>query len=259
MTLWSFIRRDTDPVAIDASPIRRSFLAPSSEDAIRALTLICDGSRVALGDLFDVSVEDSPSDVIFVQGNLATVHGLAAEHDHGLYLIEGHCGNYVGCGMTGGRVIVKGNAAEFAAAPYGANKAGMSGGCLEILGDCGQYAGHRMRRGTLAIAGTTGDFLAASMIAGTIAVRHQVGARVAIAMRRGTLLLLSPGQPFIDETRLNTDRYSMPTRFDASFLSLFRKGTIAELTAGLDAKSLQRTRADRNTGGLGEILFPEVG
>lgn len=259
MTHWHFQRRVSEYQSIDAANLRRSWLSDQSIQQIESLPLIADGQSISLGELFDVCVEPSEFDLVTVKGDLASVHGLAAAHDRGPFRIIGNVGNHLGSGMTGGSVSVEGDAGDFLAGPLGARKTGMSGGEITITGQAGNHVGHRMRRGTVMVGGAVGDLLAASMIAGTICVGGTMGDQLAVGMKRGTVILANALGLVRQADSLDSrgeGRFSSPVRFDPGFLSLYKMPGFQDLVHPLWQLPVFRTRADRNVGGLGEIIFP---
>ena len=259
MTRWHFCRRQEGQRSIDASGIRRRRMAGKSLQQIEAFELIADGVPARLGDLFELTIDESELDEIVMQGDLNQVHGLAAEHDQGDFQVQSSVGNYVACGMTGGTLSIDGGAGDFVAAPSGPRKLGMSGGVVKIVGNVGHYAGHRMRRGSLFVQGSAGAMLAASMVAGTICIGGSTGENLAVGMKRGSVLL-ADGSGLIRQADEMGDgpisRFAPPTRFDPGFLALFRDQLFHDLTRPLRRLPVFRTRADRNFRGQGEIIFP---
>ncbi|WP_182870830.1 hypothetical protein [Stieleria mannarensis] len=263
MTRWHLQRRgtvgnDSAPLSIDASNIRRRRMADKSAAQINELTITADGRPVGLGELFQVTIDESETDQIVVEGQLDRVHGLAAMHDHGDFEIIGSAGHYTACGMTGGRVRVQGDAGDYVAAPCGTRRSGMSGGVIEIHGGAGNYVGHRMRRGTLMIRGSAGTMLGASMVAGTICVGGATGDGLAVGMKRGSVIL-ADATNVVRQADQDEDgakrRFSSPIRFDPAFFSLYREPMFQEITQMLRRLPVFRTRADRHVGGLGEVIF----
>lgn len=266
MTRWHFRRLEGDQQSIDACNLRRTWLEGKSADEILTLQLVADGVSVSLADLFDLAVDDSlsDSDHLVVEGDLKNVHGLGAKHDRGDFQLIGTVGDSLACGMTGGTLLVDGDAGDFVAGPIGSHNTGMSGGVVKISGSVGSYAGHRMRRGTLLVQSNAGAMLAASMVAGTICVGGEVGDSIAVGMKRGSIILAS-GTALARQadaiggseiTAGQFGRFSKPTRFDPMFFRLFSDPFFHDLTTTMQRLPVFRTRADRNVGGLGEIIFP---
>lgn len=262
MTRWHFRRRNSDSDStvrhtIDASAIRRSALEGKSIDAIRTIPLTADGRDAPLDELFECQLDESEPDEIIVEGDLHNVHGIGAEHDRGDFRVIGSVGDYAGCGMTGGKLLIQGDAGNFVAAPSGTHKIGMAGGQIQVDGSAGDYVGHRMRRGMLIIQGSAGDKLAASMVAGTVCVGGEIGDDLAVGMKRGTVILANDLGLVRQADALGGvhNRFSRPIRFDPGFLTLYSDRVFRDLTRPLRRLPVFRTRADRTVGGLGEVVF----
>ena len=82
--------------------------------------------------------------------------------------------------------------ATFSAAPLEGEMEGMTGGLLIVRGNAGARAGDRLRRGTIVIEGSAGDYPGSRMIAGTLIVLRECGILPGYLMRRGTIVLANP-------------------------------------------------------------------
>jgi formylmethanofuran dehydrogenase subunit C len=192
------------PLAADAiSPDRFASLDASQ---ISALELWDGRTAVALGDVFTVSGDRSPS--VVLEGDLAQLHGVGTLMSGGTLTITGSVGNSlgsrmrggsisvqgsagddVGNAMAGGSIIVSGNVGDRAGgALQGASK-GMTGGEIIVRGGTGSEAGARMRRGILYCA-TAGDNAGIGMIAGNLIVSGAIGDSVGSGNKRGTIVAL---------------------------------------------------------------------
>lgn len=147
-----------------------------------------DGRPAVLGDLFDIT--GLPAGRIRFEGDLRRVDRLASGLDHGEVLVDGSVGDDTGMGMTGGTVVIRGNAGARAGAATPEARRGMSGGELVILGDAGPEAGARMRRGLLAIGGRAGPYTGATMIAGTVVILRSAGPGAGLWSKRGSIVAL---------------------------------------------------------------------
>ena len=114
---------------------------------------------------------------------------LGAGMSGGSLVVRGNVGAYAATGMRGGRIHVYGSTGDFLAAARPGERHGMQGGLVLVDGDTGDRLGDRMRRGMVLIEGNAGDYCASRMVAGTIAVWGSVGKLPGLGMRRGTLLL----------------------------------------------------------------------
>ncbi|MEO1526613.1 MAG: formylmethanofuran dehydrogenase subunit C [Planctomycetota bacterium] len=254
MTAIEFQLRNGIDDAVDASSLRRSCLVGLSIDEIQQQPIQLSGRRVPLGEVFDVHVDHGVDDRLVVRGDLENVHGLAASHDQGDFIIEGSVGDYCAAGFSGGSLRVEGNAGNFVGGALAGKRTGMSGGLVRILGSVGSHAGHRMRRGMMLIEQDAGAALAASMVAGTIVLGGRHATNLGCEMKRGSILLCGRQAP---EAFGGSARYSGRLPFAADFLRLYRDPPVTDLIQLLLAsRSVLRVRADISSGGQGEILFP---
>jgi len=193
---------------VDGSKLLPASLAAVSRTELPRIVLQGAGETCALGDLFDIALEQADTPALTIEGDACwldsiganmdrgtlTVHGAAGDHagmkmSGGELYIYGDAGAYSACEMQGGRLSIHGNAGEFAAAALPGDMEGMSGGTLAIHGNAGARLADRMRRGTVLVAGDAGDFAASRLVAGTVCIGGKVGAHLGYGMRRGTLLL----------------------------------------------------------------------
>jgi formylmethanofuran dehydrogenase subunit C len=226
---------------------------------------------VALGDLFDVSIDDREAAVptLTLEGDLRRVDRIGWRLNAGTLRVDGDAGDYVGCGMTGGdlavsgsagdftasemaggRLVVEGDCGDFAAASLPGSIDGMRGGALVIRGNAGARLADRMRRGTLLVFGDAGDFAASRMVAGTLAIAGGCGAHLAYGMRRGTVLCLG-AHPEASST-------FAPTHHDFRvYWSLLRRhlATAGGAFARLPPTIPQRFVGDMAADGQGELLW----
>lgn len=190
---------------VDMSTITPSALAQTGAHDVNALELRAGNRRMCVGELFDVSGDDTAHVVIrnscerltrigagmqfgrvSVEGNAGTHAGAAMTG--GMLEVRGNAGAYAASAMAGGLVHVRGNAGDFLGAAGAGEAGGMAGGTVVVDGNIGDRGGDRMRRGMILVGGDAGDYCASRMIAGTIVVRGSAGRGIGFAMRRGTLL-----------------------------------------------------------------------
>ena len=231
----------TSPV--DFSHVRLDRWAAVTEDEIRQTRLQVNGSAYYVSDFWKVSVrtsDDTSTPRLVLQGNHGAVNGLGHQHRVGEILVEGDIGANCGSCMTGGSIVVCGNAADELGAPIGTRAEGMNGGVLRIKGNAGDLAGHRMRRGEIVIDGNVDAGLASWQVAGTIRVGGAVGKNAGLGMRRGTLILKRAIN--LPELRF-TNSVELRTPFSA--------------LAGMVTDECWRVRrGDRSVGGIGEVWMP---
>ncbi len=257
---------------VDASKLLPASLAALSADEIARLALPAGNATCAVGDLFDVTLSDSESPMLIVEGDTRwldrlgarlaqgriEVHGSAGAcaglgMTGGELHIDGDAGRFTGCEMRGGRLTVTGNAGDFAAGALPGDMEGMTGGTLTIHGNAGARLADRMRRGLVLVGGDAGDFAASRIVAGTVCIAGRIGTHYAYGMRRGTLLLAR-----------EPDR--LPPTFTGGgqgfhvFWSLFVRSLAREIApfSALDASALPRRHAgDLAVDGRGELLIAQ--
>ena len=129
---------------------------------------------------------------LIVRGDTGARTG--GELSGGCIEIHGHCGPWAGVSARGGRMKIHENTGDWLGANWPGEPKGMTGGEIIVKGQAGQHAGSRMRRGVIAIGGNAGAGLALSMIAGSILVAGSTEGAVGSGMKRGTILLKASGK-----------------------------------------------------------------
>ena len=198
--------RERTAQRVDLAPLTLDLLAGKSLAEIGAIELASGNRRLRVDRLF--TLEGTPGDTIEIRGDASQLDRIGAGMTGGRVVVQGDAGDHLGLGMTGGVIEVSGsvgafaasgmrggeirlagNAGDFLAGAIPGNHQGMQGGLVLVSGNAGDRAGDRMRRGTVLVAGDTGDYCASRMVAGTIGVWGKVGRSTGLAMRRGTVLL----------------------------------------------------------------------
>src|SRR3982750_4196955 len=172
--------------AVDATCIQPAAFASLSEREISALPVWRGRTQHTLGDYFVVSGGNASR--VRVIGDVRQATELGAGMTGGELMIDGNAGAGVGAGMSGGSIHVRGNIGDRVGAASPGAARGMSGGEIVVDGSAGSDAGARMRRGLLFVGGNAGDRAARAMIAGTVTVIGRVGAEAAHGNKRGTLV-----------------------------------------------------------------------
>jgi formylmethanofuran dehydrogenase subunit C len=194
--------------ALDADALASDRLAALSAQEISALELWDGRTAVALGDVFAVSGDRSPS--VLLEGDLTQLHGvgtlmgggtleitgsvgnsLGARMRGGAITVRGSAGDDVGNAMAGGSIVVAGNVGDRAGGALAGASKGMTGGEIIVRGSTGREAGARMRRGIL-YCGSTGAGAGTGMIAGNVIVSGAIGDGVGAGNKRGTIVALGP-------------------------------------------------------------------
>lgn len=196
-------------IPIEVDSIRMETVRAQKADDI-ARTLVQRGNQqLPIGEFFKVSGSAAEDEAIVWQGDCSKVKLIGAHLSGGRIIVEGNAGmhlgaemrkgeilvngdaaDWVGAEMKGGRIHIHGNAGHLVGAVYRGGRRGMTGGEIFVDGNIGNEVGHSMRRGLIAAGGNIGDFAGVSMIAGTIVACGEPGQRAGAGMKRGTIALL---------------------------------------------------------------------
>src|SRR5262249_6444460 len=106
---------------LDLSPLVPSRLAGKTVAEIGKLELQTDRERVAVGDIFRLSGNDTTR--VRIEGATDRLDQIGHEMSGGEVVVEGDVGNQAGRLMRGGRLIIKGNAGHLAASGVSARHA----------------------------------------------------------------------------------------------------------------------------------------
>ena len=201
--------RERPAVPLETEGLSADHLATCRRGEIEALTVWHGNQRAQVGDFFAVSgdgeqevrVEGALRRVKFLgagmTGGRLVVAGDAGMHTGadmrgGELVVEGDVGDFAGVNMRGGRLVVRGSAGHQLGGARPGERAGMRGGEILVHGDAGDQLGAGLRRGLIAVAGRVGDAAGLRMLAGTIVAVGEVGAQPGADMRRGTIVAMSP-------------------------------------------------------------------
>ena len=260
------LRAPVDGV-VETDGVNPDRLAALGEREIAALPAWAGTRQGALGDFFKVRGERSAR--VAILGSVGKVNGLGAGMTGGELIIDGDAGDRVGAGMTGGLVDVRGNVQHDAGAAMGGGvlrvsgnagdrlgaatpgaSRGMSGGEIVVSGSAGSEAAARTRRGLVVIVGDAGSFAARAMIAGTLVVFGRVGAQPVEGSKRGSLVAL--GAVDVPSTYIYACTYE-PGFIRLVLVHLSRRHGLAIPFGALDG-SYRRYCGDAGGIGKGEIL-----
>jgi len=255
---------------VDMSPLTPSALAQTGSRDVAAIELRAGNRRLRVGELFDVSGDDTAH--VVIRNSCERLTRIGAGMQFGRVSVDADAGSHAGAGMAGGTLHVRGNAGAFAAsamagglvhirgnagdflgAPGAGEAVGMAGGTAVVDGNAGDRGGDRMRRGMIVIGGDVGDYCAARMIAGTIVVRGGAGRGIGFAMRRGTLLVAR-----VAELSATFADGGPPPHVFLRLLKRYLRdaGAPLESFAQMPAE-VRRFVGDRACAGLGEILVAQ--
>lgn len=208
MTLTLTLREQPDV------PLQAEVLTPdrlAAADDVADLPLWHGNECTRVGEFFAVSGD---GDDVRLEGDLSRVDYVGAGMTAGRLTVTGSVGAHAGAGMRGGELRIDGDAGDWAGAEmrggtltiqgaagdrlggaYPGARAGMRGGEIIVHGDAGHRAGEGLRRGLIAVAGRAGDATGFRMLAGTVVALGGVGARAGAGMRRGSIVTMTPTQP----------------------------------------------------------------
>jgi formylmethanofuran dehydrogenase subunit C len=200
--------REPPSVPLETEGLTPDGLAGRPAGEIERLTVWQGNRRGQVADFFSVSGE--AGDELRIEGDLSRVKFLGAgmtggrlivagdagmhtgaEMHGGELVVEGDVGDFAGTGMRGGRLVVRGSAGHQLGAALPGVRAGMRGGEILVHGDAGEQVGAGLRRGLIGIAGRVGDAAGMRMLAGTIVALGELGAAPGAGMRRGTIVAMS--------------------------------------------------------------------
>lgn len=200
---------------LDGAPLAPDRLCRLPEPEIAGVGLRYGTDDVALGDLFEVAVDDGAGEGpgrLELEGDLGRCERLGEAMGEGILVVDGDAGDDLGARMSGGSVAVRGSAGrrcgaemtgglirveggvgERAGAACPGSRHGMNRGVILVEGEAGPYLGETMRRGLIAVRGRTGPHAGAHMVAGSLFLLGGSDGPVGAAMRRGTIL--AAGEP----------------------------------------------------------------
>jgi formylmethanofuran dehydrogenase subunit C len=224
----------------------------------RASIKVRDLFKLSEGDLRNVRYEGGsarfdrigakllPGFSIHVEGDVGAELGRLAKG--GAITVAGGAGAYAASGNEGAHIEIKGDAGDFLAGPLAGELAGMSGGRVIVRGNVGARAGDRLRRGILIVEGDAGDDLGSRFIAGTIIAFGKTSGRVGYLNKRGSIILAR--RPEILPTYVDCGAHLF------TFAGLFARAlkNDSPAAARLLSGKLQRYGGDTAVYGKGEIL-----
>jgi formylmethanofuran dehydrogenase subunit C len=247
VTLTLTLRTDP-PARVAAAPLIPARLRGRGVSEIAAIELRCGREMVAVGDLFDV--EGVAGERLVLVGDLRRFDEIGARMSGGSVVVHGDAGGWAGTAMSGGMLRISGDAGARLGAAYPGARVGMTGGEIVVTGDAGEEAGAGMRRGLIAVGGRTSAGAGLRMLAGTVIALGGIGAEAGLGNKRGTLVSGRVVDPL--------PVYAFATRFHPPALRLQLR-RVHELGLTVDDALLRgpwaRWSGDRTELTRGEILI----
>jgi formylmethanofuran dehydrogenase subunit C len=195
-------------------------------------------------------VAGTADEQLVLAGDLRRFDGIGAGMSGGEIIVRGDAGGWAGTGMSGGVLRIFGDAGGRLGAAYPGARVGMTGGEIVVTGDAGEEAGAAMRRGLIVLGGQTGAGAGLRMLAGTVIALGGIDAEAGLGNRRGTLVSGRPVEPL--------PVYAFATRFCPPALRLQLRRA-RELGLTVDDALLRgpwaRWSGDRTELTRGEILI----
>jgi formylmethanofuran dehydrogenase subunit C len=164
--------------------------------------------------------------------------------------VLGDVGAWAGAEMAGGLLRIFGAAGDRLGGGYPGARSGMTGGEIIVSGDAGEEAGACMRRGLVAVGGRTGNGAGLRMLAGTVIALGGIGKEAGLGNKRGSLVSGRPVEPL--------PAYAFATRFQPPAVRLQLR-RMRELGVTVDDALIRGTwvrwSGDRTELTRGEILI----
>jgi len=184
--------KDQPGLYLEADTVTPDAFAGKKADEIADLPVYIGREQHRLGDFFEVSgkAAATPAETkIVVNGDLSRVKYIGMKMTGGEVVVNGNADMYVGAWMQGGKITVNGNVDAFAGT-------GMKGGELIIKGNAGNYLGaayrgdwRGMAGGKISVAGNAGSDLGTFMTGGEIVVGGDVDVHVATHAEGGKIII----------------------------------------------------------------------
>jgi formylmethanofuran dehydrogenase subunit C len=252
---------------LDLSPVVPHLIAGKTAREMARINIQTTRRPLTLGEVFRVRMGSAAH--IRIENACDRLDWIGHGMTGGEIVVDGDAGSQAGRAMTGGRLTIKGNAGPWAASamrggqveisghagdrlggPLAGEMAGMRGGVVIVRGDVGSRAGDRMRRGTIVVEGRAGAWAGSRMIAGTLVVAGPAGALPGYLMRRGSIVLGS-GAGEMSPTFIDCGTHDL---IALRLMGMFVGGYSARAGAIL-RRPLRRLAGDMAVLGKGEIFL----
>ena len=264
----TFTRKLPVTKPVDLSILRPDSLAGKKIKEIQRLRLGNDRQSLAVGDIFKVSGDDSRH--IEFEDSVSAFERIGYGMTGGSIVVYGDAGAFAGALMRGGEIYISGSAGDFSASSMcgglvridgsagnylgaGApgSKFGMKDGCIVVNGNAGIRLGERMRRGLIVVMGSVETGACARMVAGTVIVLGKPYGQLGVNMRRGSILCTeNPLFPPGTFFRQNLKSHGIVPLIEHRLQAL----DIHLLLTEKLGQPKSRFVGDLNFGGMGEVL-----
>lgn len=177
---------------LEADTICPDAFAGKKTEEIAGLPVYVGREQHRLGDFFEISGKAGATAAetkIVVNGDLSRVKYIGMKMTGGEVVVNGNADMYVGAWMQGGKITVNGNVDAFAGT-------GMKGGELVINGNAGNYLGaayrgdwRGMQGGKITVTGNAGSDIGTFMNGGEIVIGGNVDVHVATHAEGGKIII----------------------------------------------------------------------
>jgi formylmethanofuran dehydrogenase subunit C len=182
------LRLKTSPtVLVDARWISTDRFAGRAIDEIKKFRILEGSWETALGELFDVvGPEKAPADPkeieIVIENSSSKLCYIGYKMSGGRIVIKGDAGHFIGYKMRGGSIVVHGNVRNYLGCK-------MKDGSIVIHGSAGSEVGCGMAGGVIVIEKSAGNLVGGFMIGGTIVVKEGAGIDPGLEMQSGRIVV----------------------------------------------------------------------
>lgn len=258
---------------VDGSAIRPDLLAGRRPDDLAGKTVRVGNVAEPLGKLFEISELAGEEAVLILEGDLSHVRDLGAGMTGGRMVVRGDVGPRLAVRMSGGEIEVdgrvgpwafaemaggiariRGQAGDYLGAALPESRRGMRDGLILVEGSVGEEAGLAMRRGLIAVTGALGGGVGHDLIAGTILGFGPAGRPIGPGMKRGSIVLRD-----VQGTRAEVfPTFELAGEFRPTWLSLYLqrlKEMGFPVPEGWGDGGWERWNGDLARGGQGEVLI----
>src|SRR6478672_8203329 len=137
----------TTTIPLEAECLTPDLLAGKSARAIADLPLQHGNTQVPLGEFFAMD-DDAGDQEVVIEGDCSRVKWLGAGMTGGRLTVRGNAGMHLGSEMKGGELVVHGHAGDWVGAE-------MRGGLIRVHGNAGHLVGAAYRGSRLGMRGGT--------------------------------------------------------------------------------------------------------
>lgn len=278
MHLLKIVNKKILQIPVEAEIFSPNILAGKTINEVENMKVFSGNKIFRVKDIFELEGEISDQtncQTLIFEGDFQKVKYIGARMTGGNIIINGDAGMHTGAEMSGGEIRVKGSVRDWAGAEmkgglmiieedaghqlgcaYRGSSEGMTGGCIVVKGDVGTEAGSNMRRGMIVIKGDADQFVGAHSNGGQIFIFGKASKRIGAMAKGNGGFVACLG---IVEAILPT--YKFDTIHKPIFMRLYLKQLVENL--GIREanqymnKQFRNFKGDLSVGGNFELLVAE--